>query len=112
MQAIQEAISEEATIELNPIEQMDKLLEYCFLKACKTSVKSNDLPILSSNFFKNHVLTACPPDQTLDVKQSSFKKLSAFLNSMEAKGIIITSTLKGVQSILSIKVIIFTFYKI
>lgn len=83
---------------------MDALLEYCFLKACKTTVKSSDLPMLSSNFFKNHLLAACPPDKNVDVKKSRYKKLSIFLAEMKAKGIINTSITKGVETLLSIKV--------
>lgn len=88
---------------------MDRLLEYCFLKACKTTVKSSDLPMLSSNFFKNHLLAACPPGKNVDVKKSRYKKLSVFLAEMKAKGIINTSITKGVETLLSIKVI-FVFF--
>ncbi|XP_071862034.1 eukaryotic translation initiation factor 2D [Bombus fervidus] len=92
---------EEATVD--PLKEMDNLLEYCFLKACKTSVKSNDLPMLTSNFFKNHLIAACPPDKNIDIKKSRYKKLSLFLAEMKAKGVINTSITKGVESILSIK---------
>jgi len=89
---------------LDPVEEMDKLLEYCFLKACKM-MTPNDLPLLSSNFFKNHLLAACPPDENVDVKKSRYKKLSVFLSHMKAKGIIDTSITKGVETLLAIKVI-------
>ncbi|XP_011632105.1 eukaryotic translation initiation factor 2D [Pogonomyrmex barbatus] len=88
---------------LDPIQEMDRLLEYCFLKACKMTVKSSDLPMLSSNFFKNHLLAACPPGKNVDVKKSRYKKLSVFLSEMKAKGIINTSITKGVETLLSIK---------
>ncbi|XP_036140358.1 eukaryotic translation initiation factor 2D isoform X3 [Monomorium pharaonis] len=88
---------------VDPIQEMDRLLEYCFLKACKTTVKSSDLPMLSSNFFKNHLLAACPPGKNIDVKKSRYKKLSVFLAEMKAKGIINTSIMKGVETLLSIK---------
>lgn len=91
-------------IAIDPVKEMDNLLEYCFLKACKTSIKLNDLPILSSNFSKNHLLAACPPDKNIDIKKSRYKKLSVFLAEMKTKGIINTSVMKGVESILSIKV--------
>ncbi|XP_012265071.2 eukaryotic translation initiation factor 2D [Athalia rosae] len=90
--------------EINPIEEMDKLLEYCFLKACKTTIKKGDLPMLSSNFSKNHLLAVCPAHQSIDIKKSSYKKLSVFLASMKAKGVINTSTMKGVETILSVKI--------
>lgn len=89
---------------VDPIKEMDSLLEYCFLKACKTSIKSSDLPILTSNFFKNHLIAACPSDKNVDIKKSRYKKLSLFLAEMKAKGVVNTSVTKGVESILSIKV--------
>lgn len=89
---------------IDPIKEMDNLLEYCFLKACKTSVKPNDLPMLTSNFFKNHLIAACPLDKNIDIKRSRYKKLSPFLSEMKALGVINTSVTKGVESILSIKV--------
>ncbi|KAL6427294.1 hypothetical protein ACFW04_008697 [Cataglyphis niger] len=88
---------------VDPVQEMDQLLEYCFLKACKTTIKSSDLPMLSSNFFKNHLLVACPPGKNVDVKKSRYKKLSVFLAEMKTKGIINTSITKGVESLLSIK---------
>lgn len=84
---------------------MDNLLEYCFLKACKKSVKSIDLPMLVSNFFKNHLITACPSDKNIDIKKSRYKKLSVFLAEMKARGVINTSITKGVETLLSVKVI-------
>ncbi|XP_011339852.1 eukaryotic translation initiation factor 2D isoform X2 [Ooceraea biroi] len=98
-------VEESVTIEpqvLDPVQEMDRLLEYSFLKACKM-IKSNDLPMLSSNFFKNHLLAACPPGKNVDVKKSRYKKLSVFLADMKAKGIINTSITKGVETLLSIK---------
>lgn len=93
----------EPEIALDPVQEMDRLLEYCFLKACKTSIKSSDLPMLSFNFFKNHLLAACPPSKNVDVKKSRYKKLSVFLAEMKAKGIINTSVTKNVETLLSIK---------
>lgn len=89
---------------LDPIQEMDNLLEYCFLKACKTSLKKGDLPMITSTFFKNHVIGVCPPGKTVDVKKSSYKKLSVFLANLKEKGLVDTSVLKGVESLLAIKV--------
>ena len=90
---------------LDSTQEMDKLLEYCFLKACKISIKKGDLPMITSTFFKNHVMAVCPPGQSLDIKKSSYKKLSVFLSKMKEKGLVDTSVLKGVESLLSIKVL-------
>ncbi|XP_008209558.1 eukaryotic translation initiation factor 2D [Nasonia vitripennis] len=88
---------------LDPVQEMDKLLEYCFLKACKTSLKKGDLPMITSTFFKNHVIGVCPPGKTVDVKKSSYKKLSVFLASLKEKGLVNTSVFKGVESLLAVK---------
>ncbi|XP_043279132.1 eukaryotic translation initiation factor 2D [Venturia canescens] len=88
--------------ETDPVKEMDSLLEYCFLKACK-SIKKTDLPMLSSTFFKNHLIAACPEGQSVDIKKSSYKKLSTFLSSMKSKGVINTEITKHVESILAIK---------
>lgn len=89
---------------LDPVQEMDRLLEYCFLKACKTSLKKNDLPMITSTFFKNHVIGACPPGSTVDIKKSSFKKLSVFLAHLKEMGLTATETTKGVETLLSVKV--------
>lgn len=57
-------------------EAMDNLLLHCFLKTWKTSAKKIDLPILTSNFYRLHMIPACPDGVTLDIKKSSYKKLS------------------------------------
>ncbi|XP_054006889.1 eukaryotic translation initiation factor 2D [Hylaeus anthracinus] len=100
---MESVVAEQPEIVVDPVQEMDNLLEYCFLKACKKSVKSSDLPMLVSNFSKNHLLAACPPDRNIDIKRSRYKKLSVFLAEMKAKGVINTSVTKGVESLLSIK---------
>ena len=99
----QNVIGDRAEDAIDPVTEMDNLLEYCFLKACKSSVKVTDLPMLVSNFSKNHLIAACPPDRNIDIKKSRYKKLSVFLSEMKAKGVINTSVTKGVESLLSVK---------
>ncbi len=60
-------------------EDWDVVLENALLQACKTSAKKIELPILSSNFYRTHILTALPPGMVFDVKKTSYKKLSKFL---------------------------------
>ncbi|XP_069692866.1 eukaryotic translation initiation factor 2D isoform X2 [Periplaneta americana] len=84
-------------------EVMDKLLLYCFLKACRNSTKKVEFPLLTSNFYKLHIIPACPPDSKLDIKKSNYKKLSKFLKAMENLDIIqVKEITKGVESIMSI----------
>lgn len=84
----------------NTNQLMDDLLKYCFLKSLRTTMKKVDLPLLTSNFYKVHMIPACPEGKTLDVKKSSYKKLSNFLDEMVKLGTInVESLQKGVQSI-------------
>ncbi|XP_067863638.1 eukaryotic translation initiation factor 2D [Heptranchias perlo] len=81
-------------------EQMDELLLQCFLHALKFKVKKTDLPLLTSTFLKNHMYPCCPEGRQLDIKKSSYKKLSKFLQSMQQRHIVQVKELsKGVESI-------------
>lgn len=97
-------VSEAASVEQkSPQEQMDDLLKYCFLKAMKTTAKKLELPALISNFYRLHMAPACPADKSLDVKKSSYKKLSKFLESMQKETVVTVKELtKGVESITTI----------
>ncbi|XP_051890752.1 eukaryotic translation initiation factor 2D isoform X2 [Pristis pectinata] len=85
-------------------EQMDEVLLQCFLHALKCKVKKADLPLLASTFLKIHMYPCCPEGRTLDIKKSSYKKLSKFLHSMQQKQIIqVKEFSKGVESIVVVK---------
>lgn len=100
LEGSEEAIADQRS----PQEIMDELLNYCFFKALKTSAKKIELPVLTSNFYRLHIVPACPSDKTLDVKKSSFKKLSKFLESIQKQGIVEVKELtKGVESITVIR---------
>ncbi|KAB7493865.1 Eukaryotic translation initiation factor 2D [Armadillidium nasatum] len=84
-------------------EDMDELFIYCFIKALKTSAKKVELPILTSSFFRSHMVNACPPNKTLDVKKTSYKKLSKFLNAMARRNFVeVKEFPKGVENITAI----------
>lgn len=88
----------------SPQEIMDELLENAFLQAWKTSAKKVELPMLTSNFFRVHMVSQCPKGKSLDVKKSSYKKLSKFLSEKAKEGIITVKELtKGVESITNVK---------
>ncbi|CAC5398901.1 EIF2D [Mytilus coruscus] len=85
------------------LDNMDELLDVCFKCAIKSSVKKSDLPLLTSAFFKNHMVKFCPPGKLLDVKKSSYKKLSKFLQKMQMDGYIKVKELsKGADSIVEV----------
>ncbi|XP_039737665.1 eukaryotic translation initiation factor 2D isoform X1 [Pteropus medius] len=84
-------------------EQMDELLQRCFLHALKCRVKKADLPLLTSTFLGSHMFSCCPEGRQLDIKKSSYKKLSKFLQQMQQEQIIQVKELsKGVESIVAV----------
>ncbi|XP_008317640.1 eukaryotic translation initiation factor 2D [Cynoglossus semilaevis] len=87
-----------------PQERTDALLLQCFLHALKSKVKKSDLPLLTSSFLRNHMFSCCPRGQQLDLKKSSYKKLSKFLQVMQQQsGLIRVKELtRGVESIVEV----------
>ncbi|XP_048962832.1 eukaryotic translation initiation factor 2D isoform X4 [Canis lupus dingo] len=84
-------------------EQMDELLQRCFLHALKCQVKKADLPLLTSTFLGNHMFSCCPKGRQLDIKKSSYRKLSKFLQQMQQEQIVQVEELsKGVESIVAV----------
>eukprot|EP00002_Diphylleia_rotans_P038077 TRINITY_DN8602_c0_g1_i1.p1 TRINITY_DN8602_c0_g1~~TRINITY_DN8602_c0_g1_i1.p1 ORF type:complete len:668 (-),score=166.90 TRINITY_DN8602_c0_g1_i1:32-2035(-) len=82
--------------------EMDALLERCLLQAIKTMVKDKELPLLVSIFYSNYMLASRPTDSYVDIKKSTYKKLSQFLKAIEKRGILKVKDVRGVQQITSI----------
>ena len=81
---------------------MNKLIENAFLQALKTTAKKLELPLLTSTFFRQHMLPACPTEigGPIDLKKSSYKKLNKFLLKMiEEEIITVKEQKKGVEVI-------------
>ncbi|XP_061182626.1 eukaryotic translation initiation factor 2D-like [Saccostrea echinata] len=96
----EEEVPKEDFEDQSPAESMDDLFKLCFQCALKKSLKPADLPVLTSAFYKVHMVKFCPADKHLDVKKTSFKKLSKFLKEMEKLGYVKVKELtKGVESI-------------
>ncbi|XP_014776096.1 eukaryotic translation initiation factor 2D isoform X1 [Octopus bimaculoides] len=86
---------------VNTQEEMDSLLRHCFLCALKSKVKEKELPIMTINFYRNHMKAFCPEGKTLEVKKSSYKKLSKFLQEMQDNDFIkVAPKSKGVDEII------------
>jgi len=101
--SVEETKAEEMQDDRSPAEIMDELLNNAFLNTWKISGKKIEFPVLTSNFFRLHMVKNAPPEVNLDPKKSSFKKLSKFLASQEKTGIIkIKELQKGVESIMSV----------
>lgn len=69
-------------------EKMNILLTQCSLKALKYSIKKEMLPILASTFYKKYVMSFCPEGVDLDIKKTSYKRLSTFLQLLDEDGLI------------------------
>lgn len=77
----------------------DKILKDAFLTALKLDGKKLVLPLLTSNFYRLHVLPATN-QENFDLKSTSFKKLSKFLKQMAEEGFIkVKEETKGVEKI-------------
>ncbi|GLU16289.1 hypothetical protein SLE2022_327280 [Rubroshorea leprosula] len=69
-------------------EDVDSHLDKCLLQALHTTVKDKDLPMPGSTLWSNHVLPCRPSGITLDIKKSSHKKLSKWLQAKSSTGLI------------------------
>nr|XP_054764505.1 eukaryotic translation initiation factor 2D-like [Lytechinus pictus] len=99
----EEVVEEDAAEEVSPIDAMDELLRQCLLHSLKKKVKPSDLPLLTSSLYRNHMQTCCPEGKSLDLKKSSYKKLSKFLQAMQEKGLLDVRELRvGVDSVTAI----------
>ncbi|NXN19149.1 EIF2D factor, partial [Indicator maculatus] len=98
-----DASTEEAEDSRSPQEQMDALFNQCFFHALKCKVKKSELPLLTSTFLRSHMFSCCPAGQQLDIKKSSYKKFSKFLQCMQHQKILQVKELnKGVESIVEV----------
>lgn len=62
-------------------QDMDELLNVCLLEALHRAVKDEDLPMNSSVLWNQYMLPSRPAGSVLDIKKSSHKKMSKFLQS-------------------------------
>ncbi|KAJ7982579.1 eukaryotic translation initiation factor 2D [Quillaja saponaria] len=69
-------------------EDVDALLDKCLLQSLHTTVKDKDLPMPGSTLWSNHVLPCRPSGTMLDIKKSSYKKLSKWLQAKSSAGLI------------------------
>ncbi|KAJ6693190.1 hypothetical protein OIU85_003999 [Salix viminalis] len=69
-------------------EDLDAYLDKCLLQALHTTVNDKDLPMPGSTLWSNHVLPCRPSGITLDIKKSSHKKLSKWLQAKSSAGLI------------------------
>ncbi|KAF5196223.1 Eukaryotic translation initiation factor 2d [Thalictrum thalictroides] len=68
--------------------EVDALLDKCLLQALHTSLNDKDLPMHGSILWSNHVLPCRPSGIILNIKKSSHKKLSKWLQSKSSARLI------------------------
>ena len=80
---------------------MDEILDTIFFYLCQRKAKSYELPLLASHF--SNLMQECVPGLTLDLKLSSHKKFSKFLQyQQQINGLIsVEETKPGVLAITS-----------
>lgn len=84
-------------------QQMDSYYVAALLQALRTSkIREKELPILASSFHASVLLPCRRAGVSLNIKHSSFKKLSVFLRAMNAHGLLEVVDNDGVQSITAI----------
>ncbi|CAA3024114.1 eukaryotic translation initiation factor 2D [Olea europaea subsp. europaea] len=91
MQVVENASEAELNVDNQhslSVEDVDALLEGCLLQALHTTVLDKDLPMPGSTLWSGHVLPCRPSGVTLDIKKSSYKKLSKWLQSKSSSGLI------------------------
>lgn len=93
---------EGANPEESSLDNMDNLLEYCFFCSL-LRMKKIELPVLTNSYFKSYLLPSCPEGKSINIKKSSYKKLSKFLQCMQERGLILVQEAsKGVDHITEI----------
>lgn len=82
-----DATTELAALSLGP-EEMDALLDSCLFQALRTRIKDRDLPLPCGSLLPAHLLPCRPAGSHVDVKRSSYKKLTRFLQAKAAQGLV------------------------
>ncbi|KAL0456274.1 UNVERIFIED_CONTAM: Eukaryotic translation initiation factor 2D [Sesamum latifolium] len=102
LQVVEDAAGIESNVDdqhLLSVEDVDALLDKCLLQALHTTVKDKDLPMPGSILWSSHVLPCRPSGITLDIKKSSYKKLSKWLQSKSASGLAHHVVTRGSDSV-------------
>ena len=74
---------------------MDAMFERCFMSALAFRLKDGDLPMRCELFYANLLLPSRPPDVTLDLKKSAFKKQQKLFAAFEKKKLVAVKKVHG-----------------
>ena len=81
---------------------MDAMFERCFITALMRGLKDGDLPMRSELFYANLLLPSRPPDVTLDLKKSAFKKQQKLFAAFEKRKLIAVKRVHGQDNIVRV----------
>ncbi|CAM9378933.1 unnamed protein product [Ectocarpus sp. 6 AP-2014] len=84
------------------VEVVSERLYAAFLNGLKKGLKDAQLPMLVSTFYSSVLLPSRPPGTSIDVKKTSYRKISNFLQEMEGRGLVTLEVTKGVQSLVGV----------
>lgn len=70
------------------VEVVSERLYAAFLNGLKKGLKDAQLPMLVSTFYSSVLLPSRPPGTSIDVKKTSYRKISNFLQEMEGRGLV------------------------
>lgn len=83
-------------------ESPDDRLKQAFLMSIKKMGKKPPTPLLTSNFYRNHILEV---DSDIDIKKTTYKKLSKFLQDMASYNYLtVKEEPKGVEKIVAFNI--------
>lgn len=86
-------------------ENLDDVLKGIFLGSLKSNKKqlSSQLPLLVSTFYPNYVQKEMQADRSVNIKETSFKKVSTFIKKMSESGYItLKEETKGIEKIVAV----------
>jgi translation initiation factor 2D len=81
---------------------MDAMFERCFMSALTRGLKDVDLPMRCELFYANLLLPSRPPDVTLDLKKSAFKKQQKLFAAFEKRKLIAVKRVHGQDNIVRV----------
>ena len=82
---------------------MDELVEYCFFAALEDPGLDALLPLDCSKFYAHHMLAARPAGTEIDIKKSSFKKLSKLMKEMGKKKVIAIKAVRKEDHVVAVR---------
>ena len=83
-------------------EEMDKLLDEGLYQALRTSLKSDkEFPISSSILYTSYIIPCRPANSTINIKQSTYKKLSNYIKMKSKDKLLVVKAGSGGEEMIT-----------